>query len=81
VKITDIPDTGEMWAACIACGEPILVVDRYITDRPPIPRFNPLAFIEFYTDEGGDPDTRVAECPKCGAWLDLDNPTLTIEAI
>jgi hypothetical protein len=71
MKISDIPATGETWAAC-TCGQPIFVVDRYITDYPPIPRFNPLAFIEFYRCEGGDPDDRVSECPRCGVDLDLE---------
>lgn len=68
MKITDIPDTGTIWAAC-SCGQPVLVVDRYITDRPPIP---PVTIIEFYSDAGGDPDTRLIECPRCDEWLDLE---------
>jgi hypothetical protein len=70
MNLTDIPITGIVWAIC-ACGQPILVTDRYLTDYPPIPRFDPLAFIEFYRDTGGDPDDRITECPRCDAWLDL----------
>jgi hypothetical protein len=70
MNIIDIPANGIAEAVC-TCGQLVVVVDRYLTDRPPIPRFNPMAFIQFYRDEFGDPDDLILECPGCGEWLDL----------
>lgn len=72
MTVDDIPSSGSCQVACGACGRRVIVVDRYVTDWPPIPRFNPEAFVEFYSDWGGDPDDRVSECPGCGDCLDLD---------
>ncbi len=48
----------------------LIIVDRYATDFPPIPRGNGLGFLEIYRDDGMDPDDRVSECPCCGEFLD-----------
>lgn len=74
MKITDIPSSGHATVRCV-CGEPVVVVDRYITDYPPIPRRWPEMFIEFYRDRYCDPDDRLSECPRCGEWLDLATVT------
>lgn len=54
------------------CSQLLIVVDRYVTDYPPIPRGkNPESFVEFYLDDGGDPDDLVSQCPSCEMDLEL----------
>lgn len=63
--------------ACENCGwdndGKLVLVDRYLTDWPPIPRFNPRAFLEVYRDSGGDPDDRNPTCDGCGLDLEPDS--------
>ena len=59
---------GELPCRCGACRLPMVVVDRYATDYPPIPWVD---LVEFYIASGGDPDDRITECPRCWAELDL----------
>lgn len=69
MELSELRDRGEIPVACGGCGWDnkgrLILVDRYITDYPPIPRISVDSFIEFYIDEGGDPDDRIIQCPAC----------------
>lgn len=68
-------DTGILSVRC-TCGwsadGDLIVVDRWITDFPPIPK---TPIIEFYSDPI-DPESRLSECPNCGGPLDLGDVEL-----
>lgn len=71
MKLRELGKTGRAWVLC-NCGQLLVAVDRYVTDFPPIPRGkNPESFVEFYLDEGGDPDDLVSQCPACEDYLEL----------
>jgi hypothetical protein len=67
------PRTGMVLVSCGECGwnagGTLVMVDRWITDYPPIPY---VKLIEFYRDGFGDPDDRVNECPICFAEIAED---------
>lgn len=71
-KVTKVdPKTGTALVIC-ECGWSnegrLIMVDRYITDHPPIPTRGTM--IELYLDHVCDPDDRVSACPECGNALD-----------
>lgn len=74
MKLAELEPTGSAAVVCVDCGYgPFFVVDRYLTDWPPIPRGrHPESFVEFYIDDVGDPDDRFSECPQCDRLLELD---------
>lgn len=74
MKLYEIGKTGQAWVLC-DCGQLLVAVDRYVTDFPPIPHTNPESFVEFYLDDGGDPDDRVIQCPSCEDDLELAGVT------
>ena len=63
---------GEIPVACGECGFDhggrMTLVDRWVTDYPPIPYTGPI--VEVYLDTYGDPDDHVHECPECQVYLD-----------
>ncbi len=59
---------GQVKVACV-CGHELMLVDRYVTDYPPIPH---IEMIEFYDGDSMDPDDHVQECPSCGEYLETD---------
>lgn len=70
--------------ACPDCGWTneggLVLVDRYETDYPPVPRGDGTSFLELYHTPGGDPDDRIGECgnPDCAADLE---PYTVVEAV
>lgn len=69
--LAEIPASGSATVAC-ACGQQVVVVDRYVTDFPPGPRGrNPESWVEFYRDHAGDPDDFLSGCPRCDEELEL----------
>lgn len=74
----DMRERDVVAVKCIDCGwdndGELVLVDRYLTDYPPIPRHKPEAFLEVYRDDGGDPDDRNPTCDGCG--LDLEPDTV-----
>lgn len=60
--------TGVTHVRCRDCGWSndgrLVLVDRWITDYPPIPYTGPI--LELYLDEDMDPDGRIVDCNVCG---------------
>jgi hypothetical protein len=72
---------GKVPVECGACGWDnggrLTLVDRWVTDYPPIPYTGPI--VEVYAD-GGDPESRVIECGQCDGDLQrLDDCVEVVE--
>lgn len=68
--------------ACPQCGwtadGELHIVDRYLTDYPPIPRGNGMSFLELRID---DPERHISECDRCEACLDVGEVVQAEDAV